>query len=139
VAEDPLDSTDEPSSPQGLPQGLPAQNVAEDPLDSTEEPSSPQGLPQGLSAQNVAEDEPSDSDVASKRYANKLRRELREGKTSRDQPLSEEQAQSHIAKLHRRMLVLPARYRQAGCLCAGVCPQVLPKSYPGGPPYIQDV
>jgi hypothetical protein len=102
-----------PSSPQGLPQGLPAQEVPEEPLDSTEEPSSPQGLPQGLPAQNAAEEEPSDSDVASKRYANKLRRELREGQTARGQPLTEEQAQSHLAKLRRRMLILPARYQQA--------------------------
>jgi hypothetical protein len=100
----------EPSSPQGPHQGLPAQEVPEEPVDSTEELSNPQGppqgLPQGLPAQEVPEEEPS------KRYANKLRRELREGKTSRGQPLTEEQAQMHIAKLHR-MLVLPARYKLA--------------------------
>ena len=49
----------------------------------------------------------------SKQYANKLHNELRAGKTSRGQPLTEEAAKAHLAKLKQRALVMSARYRAA--------------------------
>ena len=59
-----------------------------------------------------AEREPAQAEEdVSKQYANKLRMELREGRYGR--PLTEEQVCSHLARLRRRALVLPARYRDA--------------------------
>ena len=59
-----------------------------------------------------AEREPAQAEEElSKQYANKLRMELREGRYGR--PLTEEQVCSHLARLRRRVLVMPARYRDA--------------------------
>jgi hypothetical protein len=49
----------------------------------------------------------------SKQYARQLHKELHDGATTKGRPLTDEQAELHIAKLRRRMLILPARYRQA--------------------------
>jgi hypothetical protein len=49
----------------------------------------------------------------SKQYARQLRKELHDGATTKGRPLTDEQAELHIAKLRRRMLIIPARYRQA--------------------------
>ena len=76
--------------------GQPAQEPPE-PSDSHTEPSSPHGQPAEFS----------------KQYASKLRNELRDGKTVRGQPLSEEQRQAHIVKLRRRVFVLPIRFQGA--------------------------
>ncbi len=100
VAEEPPEPISEPSSPQHPHQHPhqhpPAQDAAEEPPEPISEPSSPQ--------------HPS---VISTKRADNLRRELRTMQTARGQPLTEEQARSHIAKLKRRALVMTARYRAA--------------------------
>ena len=48
-----------------------------------------------------------------KQYANQLREELREGSNKNGRPLTAEQVCSHLARLRRRVLVMPARYRDA--------------------------
>ena len=56
----------------------------------------------------------SDSDPPiSKELARQMRQEVATGKSARGRPLSQEEIGLRLARLHRRVLVLPARYRQA--------------------------
>jgi len=57
--------------------------------------------------------EPPEAQPFSRQYASQLHRELELGKTTRGQPLTEELAQSHLAKLKRRALGMSARGRAA--------------------------
>ena len=94
-AQEAPEAAQEPFEAQGQPAGQPAQEEPE----AAQEPFEAQGAGQPA--------------MFSKQYASKLHNELRAGKTSRGQPLTEELAQSHLVKLKRRALGMSARGRAA--------------------------
>jgi len=111
----------EPTEPQGQSEGQPAQAAQEQPQEPAQglpgEPAEPQGQPEGQPAQ-AAQERPQEQAqgqpaLFAKQYYSKLHRELSTGATSRGMPLTDEAAQSHIAKLRQRAVVMGSRYRAA--------------------------